>query len=184
VVAQPQGTREVSLPALSGGCGTGKGRSEARPDGYRPPARSVGDRLHRDEAHRCEPCPTDAWPGGLEGFHAVTHAIRFGGETLGDWTADPGQLDSLLKLLAPDVNTAFEVVDIEALQQVVPRGQVVAVARRPVQPAQATVLDAPGHVLVIASEPHPAERLCSAAVILGVVGVRYEPHSRGVAARR
>jgi hypothetical protein len=39
-------------------------------------------------------------------------------------------------------------------------------------------------LLAIASEPHTAERLCERCGDLGVVGVRYEPRSRGVPAGR
>src|SRR3954468_6628809 len=31
----------------------------------------------------------------LEGFHAVKHALRFGAELLGAWTADPVELEAL-----------------------------------------------------------------------------------------
>ena len=57
----------------------------------------------------------------LEGFHAIKHAIRFGGEILGAWTADPEEVENLLERLAPDVHIPVEVVDTEALKKVVPR---------------------------------------------------------------
>ncbi len=90
----------------------------------------------------------------LEGFHAITHAIRFGGEILGAWTADPGEIESLLERLAPDVDLPVEVVDIEALKNVVPRGQVVAVARRPDQASPDEVLAGPGHVVLLEDPRH------------------------------
>jgi RNA methyltransferase, TrmH family len=110
----------------------------------------------------------------LEGFHAVTHAIRFGGEILGAWTADPGEVQSLLERLAPDVQIPFEVVGIEALTQVVPRGQIVAVARRPVQPDPDTVLAGPGHVVLLEDPRHlgnlgAAIRVAAAAGAAGVM---------------
>ena len=56
----------------------------------------------RPEPPRCQRSSPPGWifktsaaPGGrgawsvLEGFHAIKHAIRFGGEILGAWTADP-----------------------------------------------------------------------------------------------
>src|ERR1700749_1879663 len=81
----------------------------------------------------------------LEGFHAIKHAIRFGGEILGAWTADPAEVENLRERLAPDVEIPVEVVDVEALKNVVPRAQVLAVARRPLQPDPDTVLAGPGH---------------------------------------
>jgi TrmH family RNA methyltransferase len=90
----------------------------------------------------------------LEGFHAIKHAVRFGGEILGAWTADLGEVEDLRARLAPDLQIPFDVVDIEALKSVVPRGQVVAVARRPVQPDPDTVLAGPGHVVVLEDPRH------------------------------
>jgi TrmH family RNA methyltransferase len=90
----------------------------------------------------------------LEGFHAIKHAIRFGGEILGAWTADADELSGLLERLAPDVRIAVDVVDGEALRQVVPRGQIVAVARRPLQPNPDTVLAGPGHVVLLEDPRH------------------------------
>src|ERR1700679_2603375 len=81
----------------------------------------------------------------LEGFHAIKHAIRFGAEILGAWTADPDEVVGLLERLAPDVRIPVEVVDIEALTNVAPRGQIVAVAPRPVQPRPDTLPAGPGH---------------------------------------
>lgn len=92
----------------------------------------------------------------LEGFHAIKHAIRFGGEILGAWTADRGEVENLLERLAPDVLIPVEVVDIQALKKVAPRGQVVAVARRPVQPDPDTVLAGPGHVVLLEDPRHLA----------------------------
>ena len=67
----------------------------------------------------------------LEGFHALKHATRFGAEVLGAWTADPDALEALRARLAPDVSFRLERVSSEELAAVVPRAQVVAVARRP-----------------------------------------------------
>jgi hypothetical protein len=57
----------------------------------------------------------------LEGFHAVTPAVRFGAEILGAWTADPDALENLRQRLATDVQFPVEVVAIAALKAVVPR---------------------------------------------------------------
>src|SRR5919206_2172458 len=80
----------------------------------------------------------------LEGFHAVKHALRFGGELLGAWTADAAEIEALRARLAPDVALAPEVVERAALAAVVPRAQLVAVARRPAQPGPRELLAAPG----------------------------------------
>ncbi len=90
----------------------------------------------------------------LEGFHAIKHATRFGAEILGAWTADPDELESLRQRLAPDVRLTAEVVSLEALKLVVPRAQVVAVARRPAQPDPDTVLAGPGHVVLLEDPRH------------------------------
>ena len=70
----------------------------------------------------------------LEGFHAVKHAVRFGAELVGVWTADADELAALVARLAPDIALAPTVVEATDLAKVVPRAQVVAVARRPEQP--------------------------------------------------
>ncbi len=90
----------------------------------------------------------------LEGFHAIKHAIRFGGEVLGVWTADLVELEALQKRLAPDLQIEAEVVDVEALKLVVPRAQVVAVAKRPAQPDPDTVLAGPGQVVLLEDPRH------------------------------
>ncbi len=110
----------------------------------------------------------------LEGFHAIKHAIRFGAEILGAWTADPGEVQNLLERLAPDVLIPVEVVDIQALKAVAPRGQVVAVARRPVQPDPDTVLAGPGHVVLLQDPRHLGNlgaviRVAAAAGAAGVM---------------
>jgi TrmH family RNA methyltransferase len=110
----------------------------------------------------------------LEGFHAIKHAIRFGGEILGAWTADPDEVENLLERLAPDVQIRVEVVNLEALKQVVARGQVVAVARRPVQPDPDTVLAGPGHVVLLEDPRHLGNlgaviRVAAAAGAAGVM---------------
>jgi TrmH family RNA methyltransferase len=90
----------------------------------------------------------------LEGFHAIKHAVRFGGEILGAWTADLAEVNGLLERLAPDVRIPVAVVDGDALRQVVPRGQIVAVARRPIQPDPDTLLAGPGHVVLLEDPRH------------------------------
>jgi TrmH family RNA methyltransferase len=110
----------------------------------------------------------------LEGFHAIKHAIRFGGEILGAWTADPGEVAGLVARLAPDVHIPVEVVELEELNRVVPRGQVVAVARRPLQPDPDTVLAGPGHAVLLEDPRHLGNlgaviRVAAAAGAAGVM---------------
>jgi TrmH family RNA methyltransferase len=110
----------------------------------------------------------------LENFHAVKHAIRFGAEILGAWTADAEALDELRRRLAPDIVLVAETVDADALTTVVPRGQVVAVARRPRQPDPDTVLAGPGHVVLLEDPRHlgnlgAAVRVAAAAGAAGVM---------------
>ncbi len=88
----------------------------------------------------------------LEGFHAIKHALRFGGELLGAWTADAAELEALRLRLAPDVAIGAAVVPLDELAAVVPRAQVVAVARRPVQPSPDALLAAPGPAPVVLLE--------------------------------
>jgi TrmH family RNA methyltransferase len=110
----------------------------------------------------------------LEGFHAIKHAIRFGGEVLGVWTADPAELEALRERLAPDLQIEAAVVDAEALRLVVPRAQVVAVAKRPAQPDPDTVLAGPGQVVLLEDPRHLGNlgaviRVAAAAGAAGVM---------------
>jgi TrmH family RNA methyltransferase len=110
----------------------------------------------------------------LEGFHALKHALRFGADVLGAWTADPQALEQLRKRLAPDVRIAVEVVDAAALKEVVGRGQVVAVARRPAQPDPDSVLAGPDHVVLLEDPRHLGNlgavvRVAAAAGAAGVM---------------
>lgn len=91
----------------------------------------------------------------LEGFHAVKHALRFGAELYGAWCADPVEIEVLRERLAPDLVTLRPaVVDHDALAAVVPRAQIVAVARRPQQrhplavlgPEPVVLLEDPRHL--------------------------------------
>jgi TrmH family RNA methyltransferase len=88
----------------------------------------------------------------LEGFHAVKHAVRFGAELLGVWTADAAELDALAARLAPDIALAPTIVDERELTAVVPRAQVVALARRPRQPDPDGILALPGPEPVVLLE--------------------------------
>ncbi|MGC9220797.1 MAG: TrmH family RNA methyltransferase [Solirubrobacteraceae bacterium] len=110
----------------------------------------------------------------LEGFHAVKHALRFGAQLLGAWTADADELETLRQRLAPDITLPVQVVDADQLRQVVPRAQVVAVARRPAQADPRTVLAGPGHVVLLEDPRHLGNlgaviRVAAAAGAAGVM---------------
>jgi TrmH family RNA methyltransferase len=110
----------------------------------------------------------------LENFHAIKHALRFGAHLLGAWTADLEELESLTADLAPDIHIPAEVVDLTVLKQAAPRGQVVAVARRPRQPDPAAVLAGSGHVVLLENPAHlgnlgAAVRVAAAAGAAGVM---------------
>lgn len=90
----------------------------------------------------------------LEGFHALKHAVRFGAEILGAWTADPKGLEALRLRMAPDVDLRVEQIAEEELARVVPRAQVVAVARRPARSHPDVLITAAGLApLVLLEEP-------------------------------
>jgi TrmH family RNA methyltransferase len=90
----------------------------------------------------------------LEGFHAVKHAVRFGGELVGVWTADAVEIEELRARFAPDVALTPEVVDQQQLAAVVPRAQLVAVARHPDQPdPDAVVADSAPAPVVLLEDP-------------------------------
>jgi RNA methyltransferase, TrmH family len=88
----------------------------------------------------------------LEGFHAVKHALRFGAELLGAWTANPEEVEDLRTTFAPDVALTPEVVGSSVLAAIVPRAQLVAVARRPEQPDPDALLALPGPAPVVLLE--------------------------------
>ncbi len=70
--------------------------------------------------------------------------MRFGAELLGVWTADADELAALAARLAPDIALTPTVVSHDELAAVVPRAQVVALARRPRQPDPDGILALPG----------------------------------------
>jgi TrmH family RNA methyltransferase len=107
----------------------------------------------------------------LEGFHAVKHAQRFGAELLGCWTADAVALEALRARLARDIALSADVVDLDELAMVVPRAQVVALARRP---EQEDPLARAGHVVVLEDPRHLGNlgacvRVAAAAGAAGVL---------------
>jgi RNA methyltransferase, TrmH family len=112
----------------------------------------------------------------LEGFHAVKHAVRFGAELLGVWTADPDEFAALSARLAPDVVLSPTVVEHSELAAVVPRAQVVALARRPRQldPDGMLALEGPEPVILLEAPRHLGNlgavvRVAAAANAAGVI---------------
>src|SRR4051794_21012288 len=74
----------------------------------------------------------------VEGFHALKHALRFGGELVEAVAVDPEALEEMARALAPDlagqIGGRVETVDKETLADLVPlvpHTGVVAIARRP-----------------------------------------------------
>jgi TrmH family RNA methyltransferase len=117
----------------------------------------------------------------LEGFHAIKHALRFGGRLLGAWTADAEEIAALEAALAPDIHIPVEVVDRATLTAATPRGQVIAVARRPRQSPPEAVLSGPGHVIGLENPAHLGNlgaviRVAAAAGASGVLSTgRHDP---------
>jgi TrmH family RNA methyltransferase len=110
----------------------------------------------------------------LEGFHALKHAVRFGAEILGAWTADAEALEVLRRRLAPDIELCLQTVERTELEAATPRGQVIAVARRPTQPDPDGVLAGPGHVVLLEDPRHLGNlgavvRVAAAAGAAGVM---------------
>ena len=107
----------------------------------------------------------------LEGFHAVKHALRFGAELLGSWTADLPALEALRARLAPDIALAPAVVPEPELAAVVPRAQLLAVARRPRQPRLGALLAAPGAApLVLLEDPRHLGNLGACVRVAAAAG--------------
>jgi TrmH family RNA methyltransferase len=107
----------------------------------------------------------------LEGFHALKHATRFGAEVLGAWAADPEALEALRARLAPEISFDLERVGVEELAAVVPRAQVVAVARRPRLPHPDVLLAAGGPApLVLLEDPRHLGNLGAAVRVAAAAG--------------
>jgi RNA methyltransferase, TrmH family len=79
----------------------------------------------------------DAW-AVLEGFHALKHALRFGGEVEAVLTSEPAELDRLAAELAPDVGERLRDLATPVAEEVyrelgpyAHHTRVAAIARRP-----------------------------------------------------
>lgn len=96
----------------------------------------------------------------LEGFHALKHALRFGGDVVEAVAADPGALRELAGELAPDLGDALvertAPVAAEVLAELVPqapRTGVVAIARRPQVDVGEVLADPRPAPLVLLEDP-------------------------------
>ena len=106
----------------------------------------------------------------LEGFHAIKHALRFGAELLGAWTADPEELRTLAAKLAPDIALAPAVVERSELAAIVPRAQVVAVARRPRQLDPDGILALPAGPVILLEDPRHLGNLGACVRVAAAAG--------------
>jgi TrmH family RNA methyltransferase len=81
----------------------------------------------------------------IDGFHALKHTLRFGGEVRLVLTTDPAGLAELADRLAPDVAAAITAaavaVPAAALRELVPRAHPTGVAALAVRPDPAELLD-------------------------------------------
>lgn len=96
----------------------------------------------------------------LEGFHALKHALRFGGDVVEAVAADPQGLRELAGELAPDLGDSLvertAPVAPEVLAELVPqapRTGVVAIARRPDVDLAAVLADERPAPLVLLEDP-------------------------------
>jgi len=96
----------------------------------------------------------------LEGFHALKHALRFGGDVVEAVAADPKGLRELAGELAPDLGDSLvertAPVAAEVLAELVPqapRTGVVAIAQRPPVDVAAVLADPRPAPLVLLEDP-------------------------------
>lgn len=96
----------------------------------------------------------------LEGFHAIKHALRFGGEVEEAVASDPQQLRELAAELAPDLGdslaertTPVSAGLVAELVPQAPRTGVVAIARRPDVDLAAVLAERRPEPLVLLEDP-------------------------------
>lgn len=118
----------------------------------------------------------------LEGFHALKHALRFGGEVTEAVAVDPASLEQLSGELAPDLlgslaerTTRVSAETLAELAPQAPRTGVVAIARRPPLDLAATLADPRPAPLVLLEDPRTmgnmgaCVRVAAAAEAAGVL---------------
>src|SRR3954447_6009286 len=96
----------------------------------------------------------------VEGFHAIKHALRFGGELVEAVAVDPPALDAMAAELAPDLagrlSERVERVDKETLADLVPlvpHTGVAAIARRPQVDLEAALADPAPAPAILLEQP-------------------------------
>ena len=96
----------------------------------------------------------------VEGFHALKHALRFGGELVEAVAVEPEALEEMARDLAPDlageIGDRVETVDKETLVDLVPlvpHTGVVAIARRPPVDLPAALADPAPAPAVLLEQP-------------------------------
>jgi len=96
----------------------------------------------------------------VEGFHALKHALRFGGELVEAVALDPQALEEMARDLAPDlagqIADGVEPVDKDTLADLVPlvpHTGVVAIARRPPVDLAAALADPDPAPVVLLEQP-------------------------------
>ena len=118
----------------------------------------------------------------LEGFHALKHALRFGGEVLEIRTEEPDRLDELAAELAPEIRAevtrrAVETPD-DLFGRLAPRrpgtGVIALARRREAAAADVIASDEPGPVVLLERPTHlgnlgAAVRSAAAAGAAGLV---------------
>lgn len=122
----------------------------------------------------------DRW-AVLEGFHAVKHALRFGGGVEAVVTSEPGELELLAAELAPDVGERLRElatpVSEEAYRELGPYAhhtRVAAIARRPAFDPAAVVERRDAPIVLLEDPRHHGNlgavvRVAAAADVAGVL---------------
>lgn len=120
----------------------------------------------------------------LEGFHALKHALRFGGDVLEVVASDPRQLSDLAAELAPDLGdslgkrtTPVTAALVAELVPQAPRTGVVAIARRPDADLPLLLTEQRAEPLVLLEDPRTmgnmgaCVRVAAAADAAGVLTI-------------
>jgi RNA methyltransferase, TrmH family len=118
----------------------------------------------------------------LEGLHALKHALRFGANVLEVACCDPGELDRLAALLAPDVSARLRElarpVDRSVFEQLAPLASatgVIGLAKRAYVDPDAVLADRRAAPVVLLEDPRDlgnmgaCVRVAAAADIAGVL---------------
>jgi TrmH family RNA methyltransferase len=118
----------------------------------------------------------------LEGFHPLKHALRFGANVIEVACADPGELDRLAEVLAPDLALRLralarhvEPTVFEQLAPLAPATGVIALAERPAIDPRGALADPRALPVVLLEDPRDlgnmgaCVRVAAAADVAGVL---------------